>query len=60
MRQFIDADEQKFRALILVDVVLVSAVAEARCGTVCPGDQMLRFVVARVHRARNIAPEVCE
>ena len=46
-RQLIDADEQKFRALILVDVIFVAAVAEARGRAVLPRDDVLRLVVAR-------------
>ncbi len=43
-RQLVDADEKKFRALILVDVVFALAVAEARGRAVPPGDDVLRFV----------------
>src|SRR5690349_3643797 len=36
MRQLIDADEQKLRALVLVDIIFVAAVAEARSRAVAP------------------------
>ena len=57
MRQLIDADEQKFRALILVDIALIAAVAEARGRAVVPGDQVLRFVIRFVKLAWHIATE---
>ena len=60
VRQLVNADEQKLRALIAVNVVLVAAVAEPCGGTVLPGDDMLGLVVALVHRAWNSSPELCE
>ena len=58
VRQLIDANEEKLRALILIDIAFVAAVAEARGGTVAPGHQMFCFVVALVCDARNVAPEM--
>ena len=57
-RELVNADEKKFRALILVHVVFVLAVAEARGGIIQPGDQVFRFVVALVKLARNIAAKI--
>ena len=58
VRQLIDADEQKLRALVLVHVVFVAAIAEARCRAVLPRDDMLRFVVLAIVRLRYVAPEI--
>src|SRR6266568_6221786 len=41
VRELIDPDEQKLRTLILIDVILIPAVSEARRRTVFPGYQML-------------------
>src|SRR6266571_166419 len=60
VRQLVEADEQKLRALVLVNVVLVAAVAEARGRTVCPGHDVLRFAVALVKSARHVAAKVSE
>src|SRR5260370_2475917 len=58
VRELIDADEQKLRALVLINIVLVAAVAKARGRTVFPGNDMLRCVVTLVHRARHVPPAV--
>src|SRR5713226_8148786 len=58
MRELIDSDKKKLRALILVDVILVAAVTEARGRSVFPGNDVLRGVVTFVPRARHVPPEV--
>jgi hypothetical protein len=58
--ELIEPDEQELRALILVDVIFVPAVAEASGRTVVPGDDVLGFVVALIHRARHIAAEISQ
>src|SRR5271155_1686031 len=60
MRQLIDADEEEFGALILIDVALVAAISEARGGAVAPGHQVPGFVVTFVERAGHIATELQE
>src|SRR6266571_2595446 len=60
VRELVETDEQELRALILVNVVLVAAVAEARGRTVFPGYEVLRFVVTLVKSARHIAAKVCQ
>ncbi len=60
VRQLVEPDEQKLRALILVNVVFVAAVAEARGRAVVPRDDVLRLVVALVKLARNVAAEIGE
>ena len=57
-RQLVDADEKKFRALVLVDVALALAVAEARGRSVPPRDHVLRFLKVLVQLARHVAPEI--
>src|SRR5712691_12739676 len=54
MRQLVEADEQELRALVLVNVVLVAAVAEARGRTVFPSYEVFRFVVTLVKSARHV------
>ncbi|MGH8277859.1 MAG: hypothetical protein ACRETH_14315 [Steroidobacteraceae bacterium] len=39
-RELVDPDEEKFRALILIHVAFILAVAEARGRTVLPGDEV--------------------
>ena len=56
--ELVDADEKKFGALILVDVIFGGAVAEASGGAVEPGDDVLRVVEAGVEFARNFVAEV--
>src|SRR5690242_20587085 len=58
MRQLVDADKDKFGALIAVDVVFVAAVAETCRRAVVPGDDALGFVVAAVKIVRHIAAKV--
>src|SRR5256885_14330550 len=58
MRQLIEPDEQEFRALVLVNVILITAIAKARRRTVQPRHYVLRFVVTLVKLARHIAPEI--
>jgi hypothetical protein len=60
MRQLIEPDEQKLRALILVDIVFVAAISKPGRRAVMPRDNVFRFVVAAVQRAWNIAPKVGE
>ena len=60
VRQLIDADKEILRALILVHIVLVLAVAEARFRTVTPGDHVLAVVVVRVQIARHVAAKIRE
>ena len=59
-RQLVHADEEKFGALILVDIVLVLAVAEARGRTVRPRDQMLRFLETLVQLARDVTAKIMQ
>src|SRR6266446_4238823 len=58
--ELVNADEQKLGALVLVNVILVAAVAEARGRTVFPGYDVLRFVVTLVKSARHVAAKVCQ
>src|SRR5271157_1553064 len=58
MRQLVDSDEQKLRALILVNVILVAAVAEPRRRSVFPCNNVFRFVEGAVPRRRHIPPEL--
>src|SRR5947207_3717948 len=51
MRELIQPDEQKFRTLVLINVILVSAIAETRSRTVQPGHHMFCFVVIFVEAA---------
>src|SRR6266404_4058578 len=60
VRELIDADEKKLRALILVDVVFVAAVAEARGRSVTPRDDVLRFVVLAIEFPRYVATKISE
>src|SRR5258708_19424856 len=60
MRQFTVPDEQELCTLILVNFILVAAVAEARGRAVFPGNDVLRCVVTSVHRARHVPAEVGE
>src|SRR5579859_4346639 len=60
VRQLIEPNEEKLRALILVDIIFVAAIAEARGRTVVPGDDVLGFIVSAVERARHVAPEICQ
>jgi hypothetical protein len=59
-RQLVNANEKKFRALILVNVVLALAVAEARGRTVLPRDQVLRFLKTLVKLARDVSTEIVQ
>jgi hypothetical protein len=43
-REFVDTDEKKFRALVLVDVRFGLAIAESRGRTIFPFDDVLGFV----------------
>ncbi len=56
--ELVDADEKKFRTLILVDVIFGGAVAEAGGRAVEPGDDVLRVVEARVEFARDFFAEI--
>src|SRR5579859_682191 len=58
MRKFIEPDEQKLRALILINVVLAAAISKTRGRTVQPRHHVLRFVVTLVKLSRHIAPEI--
>src|SRR6202030_2454000 len=58
VRQLVEPDKQKLRALILVDVVFVAAVAESGGRAVVPGDDVLGFVVAAVERPRHVAAKI--
>ena len=60
MGQLIEADEQKLRALILVNVIFVAAVAEAGGRAVIPRDHVLGFVVVFVKFFRDVAAEISE
>src|SRR6266704_364359 len=60
MRELINSDEKKLRALVLINIVLVAAVAETRGRSVFPGNDMLRCVVTLVHHAGHVPPEVTE
>src|SRR5579872_7299518 len=60
VREFVNADEEKFGALIAIDVVFVAAKAEARGRAIAPGYDVLGFVVTFVRIARHIAAEIRE
>src|SRR5579885_3548526 len=60
VREFVNADEEKFGALIAIDVVFVAAKAEARGRAIAPGYDVLGFVVTLVRIARHIAAEIRE
>ena len=48
MREFVDADKKKLRALVLVDIVLARRVTKPRGRAIDPGDDVLGFVVVLV------------
>src|SRR6266851_6817259 len=58
VRELVNADEQKLRALVLINIALVAAVAEARGRAIVPGDEVLRGVVTLVPRARHVPLKV--
>src|SRR6266581_2240452 len=55
MRELINSDEKKLRALVLINIVLVAAVAETRGRSVFPGNDMLRCVKFLLPGERSIA-----
>src|SRR6267378_62095 len=58
MRQLIKPDEQKLRALILVNVIFVATVAKASGRAIEPGNYVLRFVVTLIELPRHVAPKI--
>ncbi len=60
MRQLVDPDEQKLRALVLINVVLRRAVSKSRRRSIQPGHHVLPFVVGPVQLARHIPPEIVQ
>ena len=59
-RQLVNPDEKKFRALILVNVAFILAIAEARGRAVLPFDNVFRLVETFVQLARNVATKIIE
>src|SRR5258708_34459537 len=60
MRQLVEPDEQELRTLILVNIIFVATVPEARRRAVDPRNNMLGFVVTLIEAPRHIAPKVCQ
>jgi len=60
VRQLVESDEQKLRALIAVNVVFVAAIAKARRRAVGPSHDVLGLVVFLVVTAGHVSPEVRE
>src|SRR4029077_7562088 len=58
--QLVNSDEKKFRALVLINVAFVLAVAEARGRAVLPFDDVFGLVETFVQLARNVAAEIIE
>ncbi len=54
----VEPDEQELRALILVNVIFVATVPEARRRTVNPRNNMLRFVVTLIETPGHVAAKI--
>ena len=60
VRELVNTDKEKFRALVLVDVVFACGIAEASGRAIVPGDHVLRFVVTLIDVARHVPTKISD